>query len=218
MKQFMLLFGLLIPFLASADEYPDSLSRLSIEGGPNYGYFIDAENSAITGGFTTGLRYDCYISRKMILSLSFYYSKEGADIANVHAMAGYLKFPLYYGYPLYLRNHKEITVYGGPAFMLPVKDYTKTNYGAAAPAGNSSDITYRDVCDEVSGECPEYGSFEIGDNKNVSLDIGFLFKRKQLMVDLSFNYHLLTFGEFGYYKNINRHLLSVKILLGLFFR
>ena len=215
----LLLFSILfIPLLSMADEYPDSLSRLSIEGGLNYSTFINAEEPGIVSGFTVGLRYDCYLSEKILFSLGFLYSKEGGIIMDIYAVAGYLKFPVTYGYPLYFQNHKEVTLYGGLAFLLPVKDYTSTIHSwETSPQkslSSSSDKNYTEDPENVS----EYGPFKIGDNKNVSIEFGCLFKYKQIMLDVNINYHLLNFGEFGYYHEINKNLLSVKFLFGLFFR
>ncbi len=216
MKRLFALFVLSIPLSVVADGYPDSLSRLSIETGANFSLFINAEEPGVGEGFSVGLRYDSQISKKLLFSTGIFYSKKGGYIDHLYAAAGYFEFLFLYGYPLYIRKNKEISAYGGLSFLLPVKDYTKNDYNRIYSSQNINENKY--ICDDESAGCPEYGPFNIGNNRNIALEFGCFYKYKQIMFDVNVNYQLLDFGEFGYYHNIDKNLISVQILFGLFFR
>ena len=231
MKKQFFFIALLIPLLSIADEYPADLSRLSIKGGPNYSLFINDDNSEVFNGFTFGLSYDYYIKKKLLITFGLYYTKEGGILkdkitrtihlwdspidtsysyTDIQAAAGYIKIPLTYGYPVFYNKKREMTVYGGLAFLLPIKDYTTKEGKEDIEEKNNINYEYESLgIDAV---------FDFGDNTNFTLEFGCVLRYKQIMIDLNMNYQLKDFGKFDNISKIEKNLLSFKILFGILFK
>lgn len=220
-----------IIFLFLFSNFLFAQGGLKLTAGPNFSSFLNDKDAEMYIGYTFGVQYEYYLSKKLSVTSGLQYSKEGgvlrgkitkpsvlsegilrsADIfyEDIHAIIGYLKIPIIAGYSFeILKNNFSQFIIGG-SLLIPIKDFsTSDNYRFA----------FKYYVGETKYDFEYYStgaeSFFFENDFNASFDVGFKQNYKKFNLEFSMNYHIFDFGYVYYISEIKKNLISGKLLIG----
>jgi len=216
-------------FLLLVSNFLFAQGGLKITAGPNFSSFLDDKDAEMYIGYTFGLQYEYCFNNNFSINSGLLFSKEGSLLKNIilkpstleegarsadvfyediHAILGYLKLPIMFGYSFEILKENISKLNIGGSLLLPIKDFSYSD-------------NYRFAFKYYAGETKyDFEYFYLGESAysrnglSYSLDIGFTQHYKKFSLELLVNYHLNHIGYVANMSEINKNLISGKFLIG----